>query len=221
MASPITRFLIYLYRIPFRLTRKAIEKHILRIEGGSAFSPSIRMIYSKYYGLHIGYGSYGGCFIHENFPGPCDIEFGRYCSIGSNLRVFRANHPADNFTLHPFLYNPCFGYVEKDILSRPPLKIGNDVWTGSNVIICPGVRIIGDGAIIGAGSVVTHDVAPYTIVAGNPARVIKSRFNERQIAYLQSSLWWELDFDTLKDRASSINTTLQSLKDDSDGCIKQ
>ena len=213
MDSLMSKVFCLLYRIPCRLIRKALERLIVRIEGGYFISPTIRMIYSKYYGIHIGYGTYGGCFVHENFPGPCDITFGRYCSIGSNLRVFRANHPAENFTLHPFLYNPVFGYVKTDKLDRPPLVIGNDVWTGSNVIICPGVRSIGDGAIIGAGSVVTHDVAPYTIVAGNPAKLIRNRFNERQIDFLRSTLWWEMDFGTLQREAEQINKRLKSIND--------
>lgn len=187
-----------LYRINIPLLRKIIEKIIVRKEGGYCFSPSIRRIYSKYYGLSIGYGTYGGCFIHDNFPGPCDITFGRYCSVGSHLKIFRANHPADNFSSHPFMYNPRFGYVKEDKLCRPPITIGNDVWIGSSVIICPRVTVIGDGAIIGAGSVVTHNVEPYSIIAGNPASEIRKRFNDKQIEYLQGSKWWELDIESLK-----------------------
>jgi acetyltransferase-like isoleucine patch superfamily enzyme len=66
------------------------------------------------------------------------------------------------------------GYVKRDMLDRPKLYIGHDVWIGANVIILPGCYKIGNGAIIGAGSIVTKDVPPYAIVAGNPSRLIKN-----------------------------------------------
>jgi len=205
------KVLCFLYRFSFRFSRRIIEKIILKKEGGQAFSPTIRVLYSKYYGLNIGYGTYGGCFIHDNFPPPCNISFGNYCSIGSNLRVFRANHPTNNFTSHPFLYNPIFGYVNHDLLERPALTIGNDVWIGSSVIILPRVKEIGDGSIIGAGSVVTKDVQPYTIIAGNPARIIRYRFNESQVAFLQKSRWWTKSFDELKKDAPDLEKEIQIL----------
>ena len=205
--------LVKLYRIKNRMLRRIIEKVVLYFEGGQAFSPSIRRLYSRYHGINIGYGSYGGCFTYENFPKPCEIHIGNYCSIGSNLKVFRANHPSHYFTTAPFLYNPSFGYVKKDMLDRPALQIGNDVWIGSSVIICPGCYQIGNGAIIGAGSVITHDVEPYTIVAGNPARVIRCRFNDRQIHFLEESKWWENEYDDLSKIAESLNRSISTLED--------
>ena len=206
-------FLVKLYRFRNRFLRRAIERYVIRHEGGQAFSPTIRRIYTMYYGIHIGYGTYGGCFTYENIPGPSEVHFGNYCSIGSSLKIFRANHPSDNFTTAPFLYNPSFGYVEKDMLDRPPLYVGNDVWIGSSVIICPGCKQIGDGAIIGAGSVVTHDVEPYTIVAGNPARIIRKRFNDKQIKYLEDSKWWEKSYAELKTVAPDLNIVVKKLAD--------
>lgn len=204
--------LVSLYRIPNRLVRRIIEKVILKRENGYAFSKTIRLLYAKYYNLHIGYGSYGGCFNHTNIPRPSEVHFGNYCSIGSGLKIFRANHPSDKFTTHPFLYNPAFKYVEKDQLIRPALHIGNDVWTGSGVTICPGCKSIGDGAIIGAGSIVTHDVPAYTIMVGCPAKPIRKRFNDRQIVFLQNSKWWELDLNTLKDKVSYFEESLRKLE---------
>lgn len=209
----MNNLLIKIYSINNRVIRKFIEKILLKIEGGYSYSDSLRFLYSKYYGLNIGYGSYGGCFHHVNFPRPCNITFGRYCSIGSGLKIFRANHPSNRFTTHPFLYNPIFRYVDKDMLNRPPLVIGNDVWTGSGVTICPAVKTIGDGAIIRAGSVVTHDIPPYTIVAGNPARIIRKRFNDKQIAFLQEQKWWCCDIDTLKSKVSFLDEELKKLAD--------
>ena len=133
-----------------------------------------------------------------------------YRSIASGVRIFRANHPSGRFTTHPILYNPAMGYVAKDMLERPPLEIGHDVWIGANAIILPGVSRIGNGAVIGAGSVVTKDVGPYEIVAGNPARAIRMRFDERQIAALESSRWWELDRHELADRIGELDAMLQN-----------
>ena len=74
----------------------------------------------------------------------------------------------------------------------------NDVWVGANVTIMPGCKKIGNGAIIGGGSVVTHDVPPYAIVAGNPAKILRYRFDEDIIKKLEESKWWELELDELK-----------------------
>jgi acetyltransferase-like isoleucine patch superfamily enzyme len=71
------------------------------------------------------------------------------------------------------------------------LSIGNDVWIGQNAIILPSVARIGDGAVIGAGAVVTKDVEPYSIVVGNPARLLRYRFSQETIVKLQESRWWE------------------------------
>lgn len=74
--------------------------------------------------------------------------------------------------------------------------IGNDVWIGRGAVIMPGVHI-GDGAVIGAYSLVTKDVAPYTIVGGNPAHVIRTRFDETMVAFLERFQWWQLSDELL------------------------
>jgi acetyltransferase-like isoleucine patch superfamily enzyme len=165
-----------------------------RKEGGEAFSYSLRNQYYKKYNIKIGYGTYG-CFNHYTIP--AGTEFGNYCSIGPGVRFFRANHPINYFTSHPLFYNPIMGYVKQDMLKRPKLTIGHDVWIGANTIITPRVMKVGNGSIIGAGSVVTKDVPPYTIVAGNPAKVIKTRFSEDIIEKLEDSKWWELNKEEL------------------------
>lgn len=152
------------------------------------FSKEIRDIYKRKYNVNIGYGSYGGCFSSKNIPS--GVTFGNYCSIAPNIRIFRANHPKNTFTTHPLLYNPIVGYVQRDMLERPTLKIGHDVWVGEWVLILPSVKYIGNGAIIGVGSVVTKDVPAYGIVAGNPAKLIKMRFSEKIICKLENTQWW-------------------------------
>ena len=78
-----------------------------------------------------------------------------------------------------------------------PLTIGHDVWIGARVIILPGCRQIGDGAVVGAGAVVTRDVEPYRIVGGNPARVIQPRFDPKIEALVLASAWWQRSLEEL------------------------
>lgn len=94
---------------------------------------------------------------------------------------------------HPFYFNPIFKNVKADPRSRTLLTIGNDVWIGSNVTILPNVTAIGDGAVIGAGTVVTQNVKPYSIVVGNPGRLLRYRFDDKTIAKLLRLKWWDLD----------------------------
>lgn len=120
------------------------------------------------------------------------ITIGRYCSIASGVRFLGANHPIDHFSTSAIFYNKSLGYDVKDI-QRYDLIIEDDVWIGLNVCITCGCKRIGRGAIIGAGSVVTKDVEPYTIVGGVPAKVIRKRFDDGRIAQLEASKWWEKD----------------------------
>ena len=208
MNVKIKKLLLKLYFIlPVRYG-KIILNAIVQSEGGQMYSASIREVYKKRYGIEIGYGSYGGCFSIENVPR--GVTFGNYCSIAKNIRIFRANHPKDTFTSHPLLYNPIAGYVKKDMLDRPPLSIGNDVWVGEFAIILPSVKSIGNGAMIGAGSIVTKDVPPYTVVAGNPAKKIGTRFNEYAIKLLEEQEWWTLNINELIPKIPHLNNMANS-----------
>jgi acetyltransferase-like isoleucine patch superfamily enzyme len=85
---------------------------------------------------------------------------------------------------------------ERDTYSKGPVVIGNDVWIGFRAIILSGVRI-GDGAVIGAGAVVTHDVPPYAIATGIPAKVQRFRFTEHQVKKLLQIAWWDWDLQEI------------------------
>lgn len=192
--------------------KKLIINKLTRNKAGCE-SKLLREIYSKDYGIEIGYGTYGGCFNINNIPR--GVIFGNYCSIADGVKIFRANHPLNSFTSHPMFYNPVMGVVKTDQLSRPPLYIGHDVWIGANAIILPSVKTIGNGAVIGAGSVVTKDVEPYSIVVGNPARLKKMRFNTQQIDYLESIKWWEMDMAGLAQQYNTIQNKLNNLSNGS------
>ncbi|KQS96348.1 MULTISPECIES: CatB-related O-acetyltransferase [unclassified Rhizobium] len=122
---------------------------------------------------------------------------GRYCSIAPGVTIGDGDHPTDWLATHPFQW-AANGWVTKEEREthrfpaskvKPMVKIGNDVWIGANVIVLSGVEI-GDGAIVAAGSVVTRNVEPYTIVAGIPAKIIRPRFSGEIITRLEALKWW-------------------------------
>jgi acetyltransferase-like isoleucine patch superfamily enzyme len=128
---------------------------------------------------------------------------GKYCCIAPNVAIGYGEHPTNTFvSVHPVFYaNTNFlGYTfgkENYFEEHHKTTIGNDVWVGANVIIKGGVKI-GNGAIVAAGAVVTKDVADYTIVGGVPAKLIKARFEQDEISFLQDYKWWDKDFDFLR-----------------------
>lgn len=200
----MSSMLFKLYKFfPEPRLRKIIIKIFLKREGGQMYSATLRKIYKEIHGIEIGYGSYGGCFSTINIPS--GTVFGNYCSVAPDIRVFRANHPKNTFTTHPLLYNPVAGYVKRDMLERPTLTVGHDVWIGELAVILPGVKNIGNGAIIGAGSIVTKDVESYSVVAGNPAKKIGQRFNEKIIAALKVSQWWTMEKEKLISHIDELN----------------
>lgn len=150
---------------------------------------------SEFYNSSLGRYSYVGydCEIHN-----CDI--GTFCSIANNLIVGGAQHPMDWVSTSPVFYSVSGGTGHRLGNNTPPVDkrttIGNDVWIGSRVTIMQGVHV-SNGAVIGAGSVVTKDVPPYAIVAGVPAKIIKYRFSEDIIAKLDASEWWNLPKELL------------------------
>jgi acetyltransferase-like isoleucine patch superfamily enzyme len=146
----------------------------------------------------IGKFSYGNPTIHFNET-KSSLKIGRFCSIATGVTILLGGeHTPDWVTTYPF--NNFF----KDFEALAPsgtkgdVTIGNDVWIGLNALILSGV-CIGDGAVIGANAVVTRDVAPYAIVAGNPARVIKKRFDDETIEKLLKIKWWNWNLQKVKE----------------------
>lgn len=128
---------------------------------------------------------------------PPGTTIGRYCSIAQNFKMFGASHPTNTRSSHAIFYNPLLGYAKDDLLKRTSPIIGNDVFIGYNVVATNSVSSIGDGAYIAASSVVTKDVPPYALVAGNPARIIRYRFSKETIERLLQERWWEKSIDNL------------------------
>jgi acetyltransferase-like isoleucine patch superfamily enzyme len=157
----------------------------------------------------IGRGSYIGPNGHFS-----KVKIGRYCSFGENIKIITGTHPSKNFvSTHPAFFSLAkqagFTYVVKplfkDSLNIPGLpdvtvEIGNDVWISDDVSIIGGIKI-GDGAIIGAKALVTKDVEPYAIVGGVPARKIRNRFDDNEIAFLLNFKWWNKDEKWISENA--------------------
>lgn len=142
---------------------------------------------------------------------------GKFCSISWNVTIGATSHPLDRLSTHAFSYRRQFGIVNNDIeIKKGKVIIGNDVWIGCDVVIMPGVNV-GDGAVIGAGSIVTKDVAPYSIIVGNPGKKIRNRFSKEIIECLKEIQWWNFTESELKKaiplmQESLTMTTIEQLK---------
>jgi len=136
---------------------------------------------------------------HFDFIGD-RLLIGKFCSIATGVKFIMngGNHRTDWLTNYPF---PVFGHgwaaaMPDNWPNKGDTVIGNDVWIGHGVTFMPGVRV-GDGAIIASTSVVTADVPPYAVVGGNPAKIIRYRFDEATINLLLAVKWWDWPLDKI------------------------
>jgi acetyltransferase-like isoleucine patch superfamily enzyme len=148
--------------------------------------------------MEVGRHTYGHEHITVHHWGePTELRIGAFCSIADRVHVFLGgNHHTDSISTFPFIANPdvwprALG-VDVHPATNGDVVIGNDVWIGSGATIMSGVTV-GDGAVIGAESCVTRDVRPYAIVAGNPAREVRRRFDEDTVAKFLEIRWWDWD----------------------------
>jgi acetyltransferase-like isoleucine patch superfamily enzyme len=153
---------------------------------------------------HIGDHTYGKPRVMSWGEGT-SLKIGKYCSIGTNVIIFLGSeHRIDWVSTYPF---PFFWAGAKSIPGHPSTKgdvvIGNDVWIGFGATILSGISI-GDGAAIGACSVVTRDIPPYAIAAGNPAQVIRFRFDEGTVQKLLQIKWWNWSDEKVADNIRLI-----------------
>lgn len=146
------------------------------------------------------------------------VEGGNFCSIGPNVLIYiDGNHKINTFSSFPFhIFPQTPNRSTWAPWGKETPTIGNDVWIGADVLILSGASI-GDGAVVAARSVVTKPVPPYAIVAGNPARIVKYRFDEETIRAFLELKWWDLPDDIilreLVPLGDNIPAVIQKLKE--------
>jgi acetyltransferase-like isoleucine patch superfamily enzyme len=200
-------FLKYMYR------NEVIFSFSVNIGTNSIFEGMNKLYPKVYFSGKLGTGSYIGPRSHISG------EIGRYTSIGPDVKVIKGTHP---YTLPFVTTSPAFYSLNKqngftytniqrfdeyllvDKNNGYSAKVGNDCWLGERVLIIGGVTI-GDGAMVLAGAVVTHNVPPFAIVGGVPAKILKYRYDQETITFLESLKWWDKDVCWMKTNIELMN----------------
>jgi virginiamycin A acetyltransferase len=184
-----------------RLQHSKLEKHV-KIDRNNLIQNS-----------YLGRLSYTGAFSVVQ-----SAKIGSFCSISWGVTIGGGEHDCGRITTHDFLYNSRYGLggCLDSGYDRYSLNcdVGNDVWIGANSTVLRGV-VVGHGAVIGANSIVTHDVPSYAVVAGNPARLIRYRFDKATIDRLLKLEWWHLDLERIREKLSVFYSL------DIDGAIEE
>lgn len=156
---------------------------------------------------HIGDYTYGNPKVLFDSSG-AHLKIGKFCSISVGVEIFLGgNHRIDWISTYPFNSLPKYFPEGNKIKGHPATNgdviIGNDVWIGKNATIMSGVTI-GDGAVIAANAVVVKDIGDYEVWGGNPARLIKKRFDEPTIQKLKAARWWDWQIDKIKNNIDKL-----------------
>lgn len=177
---------------------RKIKKYLLKIWNnllGKQESPRFHRYQTefrkRYPNFHMGKSTYGIPVVRQ-WDKDATLFIGAYCSIARNVQIFLGgNHRTDWVTNYPF---PAFYFEARHIknfrTSRGDVVIGNDVWLCENCTILSGVKI-GHGAVIASGAVISRDVEPYAVMAGNPAKLVRWRFDEETRMALLKAAWWD------------------------------
>lgn len=157
--------------------------------------------------ITVGQGTYGEPVVHYHEGDTAAVRIGKYCSIARDVAIMPGgNHRTDWVSTYPFRIR--YGLEGANHDGHPTTKgdvdIGNDVWIGQEALILSGVTI-GDGAVVAARTVVTRDVPPYGIVAGNPGKVVAHRFSETEREQLLAVRWWDWPEDQIVARVDALN----------------
>lgn len=160
--------------------------------------------------VSVGRKTYGELYV-SMFSDESKLEIGDFCSIGPDVKFLVS---ADHFTNHisSFPFKAKYGIAKSEGVSKGDICVKDDVWIGANAIVLSGVTI-NQGAIVAAGAVVTKDVPAYAIVGGNPAKVIKYRFDEEIVAELKKFSYKKLDEEKINDNISKLYSVVMSKED--------
>jgi virginiamycin A acetyltransferase len=136
------------------------------------------------------------------------LIIGKFCQIASGTRFIMngANHAMDGVSTYPFeVFGKSWKSAPMNAVSKGDTVIGNDVWFGNSSTIMPGIKI-GHGAIIGTNALVTKNIEPYSVVGGNPATLIRKRFDEQTIDFLMQLAWWNWSIEKITENVNAIAT---------------
>ena len=164
--------------------------------------------------VSIGNYSYVGnnCFV-------VNTKIGNFCSIADRCLIGGATHPIYRVSTSPVFHNGKNvlnkNFADFESIKTPETIIGNDVWIGMGCIIKAGIKI-GNGSILGMGSVLTKDIPPYEIWGGNPARKIKDRFDKDKVELLMKTEWWNLNDNDISKLANKFDDIEKFLNDEQD-----
>lgn len=156
-----------------------------------------------------------------SYTGPFDMLFhlriGKFTSISYGVTIGAPEHNYKLLSTHPFVYDSYYEVFDKNEVVRndkfdKETEIGNDVWIGCNSTILRGVHI-GDGAVVGANSLVNKDVPPYAVIAGCPAKIIKYRFPKETIDKLLTIKWWNWPIEKIRSNKSLFTSELIDFND--------
>ncbi len=144
---------------------------------------------------------------HFDFMGD-KLIIGKFCQLATGVRFIMngSNHAMDGISTYPFkVFGADWADASMNVVSKGDTIIGNDVWIGNSVTLMQGITI-GHGSIIGTNALVTKDVPPYSIVGGNPAQIIRKRFDEETIESLLSLAWWDWPVEKITEHLALITT---------------
>lgn len=176
--------------------RSWLRRLVMRLERGPVYSRSIREILERHHGVLVGMYTIGPCESDPSRFAPGTV-IGRYCSVYYTARVLSADGPSPALFEGGPAWDPVEVSVGSGMHGQKGVIIGHDVYIGHNALILPTVRMVGHGAVIGAGSVVQEDVPPYAVVTGNPGRVVRYRFRPATIEKLLAEQWWLKTIDEI------------------------
>ncbi len=203
----------FFYWFLYRIRYKGVA-----IKSGSKISKNVKIGKSVQVGKNSSIS--GGCLIGDytfindyTLIDACVIKVGRFCSISHNVKIGMRSHPIELLSTSPKLYLKAKGVCENDYFEELTIDthtfVGDDVYIGANAIVMAGVTV-GTGAVIGAGAIVTKDVPPYSIVLGNPGKVVRYRFSNDIIDTLISEDIYNKDISEIVSFNHGFNSEVLS-----------